>query len=83
MKHYHFGMTYILISNKPICCYVFPLTAFRTEPVGHVSRTRPAEVLSPEGNGITVACSEVILPSATGQLGSLVAGATSRWGRWT
>ena len=29
------------------------------------------KVLSPEGNGITVACSEVILPSATGQLGIL------------
>ncbi|CAK8992191.1 unnamed protein product [Durusdinium trenchii] len=29
------------------------------------------KVLSPEGDGITVACSEVILPSATGQLGIL------------
>eukprot|EP00434_Breviolum_minutum_P038025 symbB.v1.2.033719.t1/scaffold4230.1/size42768/4 len=29
------------------------------------------KVLSPEGNGMTVACSEVILPSATGQLGIL------------
>lgn len=29
------------------------------------------QVLSPEGNGMTVACSEVILPSATGQLGIL------------
>ena len=29
------------------------------------------QVLSPEGDGITVACSEVILPRATGQLGIL------------
>eukprot|EP00438_Fugacium_kawagutii_P022057 Skav220168 [mRNA] locus=scaffold564:333783:338694:- [translate_table: standard] len=29
------------------------------------------KVLSPEGDGISVACSEVILPSATGQLGIL------------
>eukprot|EP00913_Durusdinium_trenchii_P009618 g9036.t1 len=29
------------------------------------------KLLSPEGDGITVACSEVILPSATGQLGIL------------
>ena len=28
-------------------------------------------MLSPEGNGLDVACSEVILPSATGQLGIL------------
>ena len=32
---------------------------------------RLCQVLSPEGNGISVACSEVILPSATGQLGIL------------
>ena len=28
------------------------------------------KVLSPEGDGISLACSEVILPSASGQLGA-------------
>ena len=38
---------------------------------GKPTQPTSTEVLSPEGNGLSVACSEVILPSATGQLGSL------------
>lgn len=41
---------------------------------GRSTRGLKLKVLSPEGDGITVACSEVILPSATGQLGGWAEG---------
>jgi len=40
--------------------------------------TNLRQVLSPEGDGISVACSEVILPSATGQLGASAPAVASR-----
>lgn len=43
-------------------------------------RHRLVQVLSPEGDGIDVACSEVILPSATGQLGHVAAAAVVAMG---
>lgn len=55
-----------------------PSVARRAEAEEEVEEYVPApgdrlklKVLSPEGDGISVACSEVILPSATGQLGIL------------